>query len=64
MRPTQVSLHTVGWPLDARTYGGSFLYHFGSNLISYGFVIGLDYRILCLSMCDELQCIKSHPTVR
>ena len=26
--------HTVGWPLDARTYGGSFLYHFGSNLIS------------------------------
>ncbi|MBV8398015.1 MAG: NAD(P)/FAD-dependent oxidoreductase, partial [Acetobacteraceae bacterium] len=30
--------HTVGWPLDARTYGGSFLYHFGSRLVAYGFV--------------------------
>lgn len=36
--------HTIGWPLDTSTYGGSFLYHFGKNLVSYGFVIGLDYR--------------------
>src|SRR5947209_8626742 len=35
--------HTIGWPLDPRTYGGSWLYHWGNNLISYGFVVGLDY---------------------
>jgi electron-transferring-flavoprotein dehydrogenase len=56
--------HTVGWPLDARTYGGSFLYHFGSNLISYGFVIGLDYRNPWLSPFDEMQRFKTHPEVR
>ena len=36
--------HTIGWPLDSHTYGGSFVYHFGSNLVAYGFVVGLDYR--------------------
>jgi electron-transferring-flavoprotein dehydrogenase len=56
--------HTVGWPLDPRTYGGSFLYHFGSNLISYGFVIGLDYRNPWLSPFDEMQRFKTHPDVR
>jgi electron-transferring-flavoprotein dehydrogenase len=56
--------HTVGWPLDARTYGGSFLYHFGSNLISYGFVIGLDYRNPWLSPFDEMQRFKTHPEAR
>ena len=56
--------HTVGWPLDAGTYGGSFLYHFGDNLISYGFVIGLDYRNPWLSPFDEMQRFKTHPEVR
>jgi len=56
--------HTIGWPLDARTYGGSFLYHFGSNLISYGFVIGLDYRNPWLSPFDEMQRFKTHPVIR
>jgi electron-transferring-flavoprotein dehydrogenase len=56
--------HTVGWPLDAGTYGGSFLYHFGDNLISYGFVIGLDYRNPWLSPFDEMQRFKTHPAVR
>lgn len=56
--------HSVGWPLDSRTYGGSFLYHFGSNLISYGFVIGLDYRNPWLSPFDEMQRFKTHPAVR
>ena len=53
--------HTIGWPLDAGTYGGSFLYHFGENLISYGFVIGLDYRNPWLSPFDEMQRFKTHP---
>ena len=56
--------HTIGWPLDAGTYGGSFLYHFGDNLISYGFVIGLDYRNPWLSPFDEMQRFKTHPEVR
>jgi electron-transferring-flavoprotein dehydrogenase len=56
--------HTVGWPLDSGTYGGSFLYHFGANLISYGFVIGLDYRNPWLSPFDEMQRFKTHPAVR
>ncbi len=56
--------HTVGWPLDERTYGGSFVYHFGSNLVSYGFVIGLDYRNPWLSPFDEMQRFKTHPAIR
>jgi electron-transferring-flavoprotein dehydrogenase len=56
--------HTVGWPLDSGTYGGSFLYHLGNNLISYGFVIGLDYRNPWLSPFDEMQRFKTHPAVR
>ncbi len=56
--------HTVGWPLDERTYGGSFLYHFGNNLISYGFVVGLDYRNPFLSPFEEMQRFKTHPAVR
>jgi electron-transferring-flavoprotein dehydrogenase len=56
--------HTIGWPLDAGTYGGSFLYHFGRNLVSYGFVIGLDYANPYLSPFDEMQRFKTHPDVR
>jgi len=57
-------LHTIGWPLDSRTYGGSFLYHFGDNLMAYGFVIGLDYRNPWLSPYDELQRLKLHRAIR
>src|ERR1700758_1117943 len=56
--------HSLGWPLNRGTYGGSFLYHFGNNLISYGFVIGLDYRNPWLSPFDEMQRFKTHPAVR
>jgi electron-transferring-flavoprotein dehydrogenase len=56
--------HTIGWPLNRGTYGGSFLYHFGNNLISYGFVIGLDYSNPWLSPFDETQRFKTHPEVR
>jgi len=57
-------VHTVGWPLDARTYGGSFLYHFGAGLVSFGFVVGLDYRNPWLSPFDEMQRFKTHPAMR
>ncbi len=56
--------HTIGWPLDAGTYGGSFLYHLGLNLVSYGFVIGLDYSNPYLSPFDEMQRFKTHPDMR
>ena len=56
--------HALGWPLDADTYGGSFLYHFGDNLVSYGFVIGLDYRNPWLNPFEEMQRFKNHPAVR
>ena len=56
--------HTTGWPLDSATYGGSWLYHFGNNLVSYGFVVGLDYRNPWLSPFDEMQRFKTHPAMR
>lgn len=56
--------HTTGWPLDRETYGGSWLYHCGNNLVSYGFVVGLDYRNPWLSPFDEMQRFKTHPKVR
>ena len=57
-------LHTVGWPLDRHTYGGSFLYHYGDGLVSLGFVVGLDFRNPYLSPLDELQRFKTHPAIR
>jgi electron-transferring-flavoprotein dehydrogenase len=57
-------IHTIGWPLASDTYGGSFLYHFGENLISVGFVVGLDYRNPHLSPFDEFQRFKTHPEIR
>ena len=55
--------HTAGWPLDRHTYGGSWLYHFGENLVSYGFVVGLDYKNPWLSPFDEMQRLKLHPAI-
>ena len=56
--------HTVGWPLGGGTYGGSWLYHWGENLVSYGFVVGLDYRNPWLSPFEEMQRFKTHPAIR
>ncbi len=57
-------MHTAGWPLDSKTYGGSFLYHLEDNLVSVGFVIGLDYANPYLSPYEEFQRFKTHPKVR
>ena len=56
--------HSIGWPLDSATYGGSWLYHWGDNLVSYGFVVGLDYSNPWLSPFDEMQRFKTHPEMR
>jgi electron-transferring-flavoprotein dehydrogenase len=57
-------VHTVGWPLDNRTYGGSFLYHLEDGQVSVGFVIGLDYDNPYLSPFEEFQRFKTHPAIR
>jgi electron-transferring-flavoprotein dehydrogenase len=57
-------VHTAGWPMDAMTYGGSWMYHLEGNLVSIGFVIGLDYQNPHLSPFDEFQRFKTHPAVR
>ncbi|MFH1157534.1 MAG: electron transfer flavoprotein-ubiquinone oxidoreductase [Pseudomonadota bacterium] len=57
-------MHTIGWPMDMETYGGSWMYHFEKNLVSVGFVVGLDYKNPHLSPFDEMQRIKLHPAVR
>jgi len=56
--------HTIGWPMDSGTYGGSFLYHLEDNQVAVGFVIGLDYSNPHLSPFDEFQRFKTHPKIR
>ena len=56
--------HTLGWPLDDRTGGGSFLYHYGNNLVSVGFVVHLNYANPYLSPYHEFQRFKTHPAIR
>ena len=56
--------HTFGWPLDSRTGGGSFLYHFDDNLVSVGFVVHLNYENPYFSPFEEFQRFKTHPLVR
>ncbi len=55
--------HSFGWPLDNRTGGGSWLYHYGDNLVSVGFVIHLNYENPTLSPFDEMQRFKTHPLI-
>ena len=55
--------HSFGWPLDNRTGGGSFLYHYGDNLVSVGFVVHLNYDNPYLSPYDEFQRFKTHPVI-
>ena len=56
--------HSFGWPLDSKTGGGSFLYHFDDNLVSIGFVVHLNYTNPTLSPFDEFQRFKTHPVIR
>ena len=56
--------HTVGWPLDSRTYGGSFLYHMNDGLLACGFVVALDYHNPWMSPFEEFQRFKTHPSIR
>ena len=57
-------LHTMGWPLDDKTFGGSFMYHLEENQVSIGFVVNLDYWNPHLSPFEEFQRFKQHPAIR
>jgi len=56
-------MHAVGWPLDYKTYGGIFLYHFGEGLVSVGLVVGLNYQNPYLNPYMEFQRAKLHPII-
>ncbi|HEY1300462.1 MAG TPA: electron transfer flavoprotein-ubiquinone oxidoreductase [Stellaceae bacterium] len=57
-------VHTVGWPLDRTTYGGSFLYHLEDRQVAVGLVVGLDYKNPYLNPFEEFQRFKTHPAIR
>jgi electron-transferring-flavoprotein dehydrogenase len=56
--------HTVGWPMDTRTYGGSFMYHLEENRVYVGFVVGLDYEDPRFEPFEAFQQYKNHPSLR
>ncbi len=57
-------MHTAGWPLGTRTYGGSFMYHLENDQVAIGFVVGLSYENPYLSPFEEFQRYKTHPAIR
>lgn len=57
-------IHTIGWPLDHATYGGSFVYHLSKNRVAVGFVVGLDYKNPWLDPYEEFQQFKTHPFIQ
>lgn len=57
-------IHTAGWPLDAGTYGGSFMYHMDNHEVAVGFTLGLGYRNPYMSPFGEFQRYKTHPAIR
>lgn len=56
--------HTMGWPLDNKTGGGSFLYHWGENFVSVGFVVHLNYKNPWIAPFEEFQRFKTHPDIK
>jgi electron-transferring-flavoprotein dehydrogenase len=57
-------VHTIGWPVDPHTYGGSFIYHMENTQVAVGYVVGLDYQNPHLSPFQEMQRFKTHPAIR
>lgn len=58
------TIHTVGYPLDWKTYGGAFVYHLDNHQIAIGLVVALDYQNPYLSPFEEMQRLKLHPAIR
>jgi electron-transferring-flavoprotein dehydrogenase len=56
--------HTVGWPVDSKTYGGSFLYHLNDDRVYVGYVAGLDYKDPRFRPFEAFQQFKNHPQIK
>ena len=56
--------HTLGWPLDSKTYGGSYLYHLNDDRVYLGFVVGLDYEDPRFKPFEAFQQYKHHPAIK
>jgi electron-transferring-flavoprotein dehydrogenase len=56
--------HSVGWPLDNATYGGSFVYHLPDGQAYVGYVVGLDYLDPRFAPFEAFQQFKHHPSIR
>ena len=67
-KPLEHIVHTMGWPLRKSSkygeFGGSFIYPMGREMVSLGFVAGLEYRDVEFSVHDVLQEFKTHRLVR
>ena len=57
-------VHTSGWPLADDSFGGGFLYHLEGNLVTLGYVLGLDYQNPWMSPFEEMQRWKTHYSIR
>ncbi|MBU6460441.1 MAG: 4Fe-4S dicluster domain-containing protein [Proteobacteria bacterium] len=56
--------HSLGWPLDDETGGGSFIYHLENEQVAVGFVVHLNYKNPYLNPFEEFQRFKTHPVIR
>lgn len=56
-------IHTLGFPSDTQTYGGGWIYGMKNNVISIGYVTGLDYKDPLIDPHAEFQKFKTHPAV-
>lgn len=63
-KPFNDVIHTLGWPFARDTFGGSWIYPMGDDMVSIGLVAGLDYRSSNLDVHKELQNLKEHPLVK
>ena len=63
MAPGEV-IHTFGWPLPSRQFGGGFIYALSDRLLSVGLVAGLDYEDPRFDPHRAFQLFKTHPYIR
>ena len=61
--PEGMVVHTLGFPSDTRTYGGGWIYGLKNNVVSIGYVTGLDYEDPMIDPHAEFQKFKTHPKV-
>ena len=57
-------IYTMGWPLTTHEYGGAWIYGGKDNIVSLGFVTGLDYQDPRVDPQHILQSFKQHPFVK